>query len=271
MTSGNLKLKLILAAVSVMAFMFLQPTAANAQSGELPSLKGKKILMVWGGWEGHEPKQVTEKIRPQLEKLGAIVTVSDSLGIYANEKLMSTFDVIIQSWTMGKITGEQEKGLLKAVREGAGIAGVHGGLGDSFRDNTEYQYMVGGQWVAHPGNIKDYTVEITDKNDPVTKGISDFSIRSEQYYMHVDPNVKVLATTTFSGRHNDWIEGAVMPVVWKKTYGKGRVFYLSVGHVAKDFDTPEAMEILIRGIQWASGSKYLPKEDWVSPVYPGKK
>jgi uncharacterized protein len=251
--------------------LMTNPFSGLAQTDELPSLKGKKILMVWGGWENHEPRQVTEKIKMQLEKLGAIITVSDSLGIYSNEKLMPTFDLIIQSWTMGKIKGEQEKGLLNAVRNGAGIAGIHGGLGDSFRENTEYQYMVGGQWVSHPGNIKDYTVEITDKNDPVTRSIKDFKIRSEQYYMHVDPNVKVLATTTFTDEHHDWIGGAVMPVAWKKTYGKGRVFYLSLGHVAKDLDTPEAMEMLIRGIRWASGSKYLPKEEWVSPVYPGKK
>lgn len=238
---------------------------------ELPSLKGKKILMVWGGWEGHEPKQVTYKLKEKLDELGAIVTVSDSLGVYTNKELMASVDLIIQAWTMGKISKEQEKGLLEAVKSGTGLAGVHGGLGDSFRENTEYQYMVGGQWVAHPGGIIDYTVEITDKNDPVTKGIKDFKMHSEQYYMHVDPNVKVLATTTFNADHNDWIDGAVIPVVWKKTYGKGRVFYLSVGHVAKDFDVPEAMEILVRGIKWASGSKYLPKEEWMSPAYPGKK
>jgi uncharacterized protein len=245
--------------------------ATGAQPDDLPSLKGKKILMVWGGWANHEPRQFTEKIKPRLEELGANVTVSDSLGVYANEKLMASFDLIIQSWTMGQISGEQEKGLLNAVRNGAGIAGVHGGLGDSFRNNTGYQYMVGGQWVAHPGGIINHTVEITDQNDPVTRGIKDFKIKSEQYYMHVDPNVKVLATTSFTAEHDNWIDGAVMPVVWKKTYGKGRVFYLSVGHVASDFDIPEAMELLIRGIRWASGSKYLPQEDWVSPVYPGKK
>jgi uncharacterized protein len=246
----------------------------NAQSVEddgLPSLKGKKILMVWGGWPGHEPKEVTYKIKPRLEEMGAFVTVSDSLGVYANEKLMATFDLIIQAWTMGRISNEQAKGLLNAVKNGTGIAGAHGGLGDSFRDNTEYQYMVGGQWVAHPGNIMNHTINITDKNDPVTRGISDFQLKSEKYYMHIDPNVKVLATVTFTGEHDDWIDGAVMPAAWKKTFGKGRVFYLAPGHVADDFDSPELMEIFLRGIRWASGSKYLPVENWVSPVYPGKK
>jgi uncharacterized protein len=262
-----------LTALVLLFLLTFNPATAivpSGQSDDLPSLKGKKILMVWGGWEGHEPRQFTEKIKPHLEKLGAIVTVSDSLGIYANEKLMASFDLIIQSWTMGQISGDQEKGLLNAVRNGTGIAGVHGGIGDSFRNNPTYQYMVGGQWVAHPGGIVDHTVEITDQNDPVTRGIEDFKIKSEQYYLHVDPNMKVLATTTFNADHDDWIDGAVIPVVWKKTYGKGRVFYFAVGHVAKDFDTPEAMEILTRGIRWASGSKYLPKEEWVNPVYPGK-
>lgn len=254
-------------------FLFVTATGISAEKSgaeELPSLKGKKVLMVWGGWNGHYPKELTEKVLAFFKEEGAIVTVSDSLGVYTNKKLMDDMDLIFQSWTMGQITGDQEKGLLEAVKNGAGLAGTHGGLGDSFRNNTEYQFMVGGQWVAHPGGVIDYTVQVTDKNDPVTQGLGEFKMHSEQYYMHVDPSVKVLATTTFTGEHGDWITGAVMPVVWKKTYGKGRVFYISVGHTPADFDVPEAWEILKRGIRWASGSKYLPKEEWVSPVYPGK-
>lgn len=245
--------------------------AKPVKNDELPSLKGKKVLMVWGGWNGHFPKELTEKVKAYLDAQGAIVTVSDSLGVYTNQKIMEETDLIFQSFTMAKITPKQEKGLLEAVKRGVGIAGTHGGLGDSFRENTEYQFMVGGQWVAHPGGVIDYTVEITDKKDPVTKGLKDFKIKSEQYYMHVDPNVKVLATTAFTADHADWIDKAVIPVAWKKTYGKGRVFYVSVGHTPADFDIPEAWEILTRGIRWASESKYAPKEEWMSPVYPGKK
>ena len=126
------------------------------------------------------------------------------------------------------------------------MAGWHGGIGDSFRDNVDFQFMVGGQWVAHPGGVIDYEVNITNNEDNVTKGLSDFKMHSEQYYMHVDPNVKVLATTTFSADHAEWIEGSIMPVVWKKTYGKGRVFYSSLGHVVSDFEVPEALEIMKR-------------------------
>ena len=71
--------------------------------------------------------------------------------------------------------------------------------------------------------------------------------------MHVDPSNHVLATTTF-GKTNEapWVNGCVMPVVWKRLFGQGRVFYSSLGHVAKDFDVPEARTIMQRGLLWAS-------------------
>jgi len=212
----------------------------------------RKALVVWGGWEGHEPKKCVDIFAPFLESKDFEVIVSNTLDSYLDKDLMNSVSLIVQSWTMGEISGEQQKGLLNAVKNGAGIAGWHGGLGDAFRMATEYQFMVGGQWVAHPGGIVDYKVNIIDKEDPITKGISDFKMHSEQYYMHVDPANKVLATTTFTGQHVSWIKGVVMPVVWKKMYGKGRVFYASVGHHASDFDVPEAKEIVQRGMLWAS-------------------
>jgi hypothetical protein len=212
----------------------------------------KRALIVFGGWEGHEPKLCTDLFAPILRERGFEVTVSDSLDIYLNQPLMQALDLIVPVWTMGTITREQEKGLLAAVAGGVGIGGWHGGMADAFRNNTEYQWMVGGQWVAHPGNIIDYTVNIIDHNDPITAGIRDFQMHSEQYYMHVDPSNQVLATTTFSGEHAHWVKGTVMPVVWKRMWDKGRVFYSSLGHKAHDFNVPEAKEIQIRGMLWAS-------------------
>ncbi|MCD6287095.1 MAG: ThuA domain-containing protein [Anaerolineae bacterium] len=208
--------------------------------------------MVWGGWLGHEPQQCTAIFAPYLESQGYDVTVSDTLDSYLDRELMMSLDLIVPVWTMGTITNEQEKGLLDAVMSGIGIAGWHGGMGDSFRNNVNYQFMVGGQWVAHPGGVIDYKVNITKHEDPIVAGLDDFEMHSEQYYMHTDPANEVLATTTFNGDHAYWIDGTVMPVVWKRTYGKARVFYTSLGHVAKDFDVPEALEIVKRGMLWAS-------------------
>ncbi len=247
--------------------LFSNRMIALGNSSVTPSLKGKKILFVYGGWKGHEPNESVEVFVPWLKSEGAEVTVSDTLDSYLDKDLMNSLDLIIQIWTMGTITGDQEKALLAAVKRGVGLAGWHGGTGDAFRNNTEFQFMVGGQWVAHPGGVIDYTVQIRNKKDPITKGLSDFAMHSEQYYMHVDPNVKVLVTTQFNDDHASWIGGSVMPVVWKKYYGDGRVFYSSLGHVMIDFEVPEALEIMKRGIRWAAESKYAEKEKWVSPIY----
>lgn len=261
-------LRILTAGMMIMLVVHLP--ACQEKQADLPELQGRSVLFVYGGWEGHEPQKCLNLLKPWMESEGAQVIASDSLGIYENKEVMASVDLIVQIYTMSNISGKQEQGLLTAVRNGTGLAGWHGGLCDAFRQNTNYQFMTGGQWVAHPGGIIDYTVQITDPNDPVTNGLADFQMHSEQYYMHVDPNVKVLATTTFNGDHAPWIKGSTMPIAWKKMYGKGRVFYTSLGHVASDFEVPEALEILKRGIRWASASKYEPAEKLVSPVYPGK-
>lgn len=214
----------------------------------------KKALMVWGGWEGHEPKQCVDVFAPILREEGFEVEIVDTLDVYLDEAKMQSLSLVVPAWTMGDITGEQSNGLRNAVHSGVGIGGWHGGMGDSFRQDTNYQFMVGGQWVAHPGGIIDYEVNITKPDDPIVEGLSDFQMNSEQYYMHVDPGNEVLATTTFTGEHGDagWIAGTVMPVVWKRHWGQGRVFYTSLGHVAKDFEVPEAKEIVRRGLLWAA-------------------
>ncbi len=258
-------------AATVLAAQGLQacgykPLAANIK-GQEPTLKNKKVLFVYGGWDGHDPVLNRDLFVPWMREEGAEVTVSDKLEIYLDKDLMSSLDLIVQQWTMGQITGDQEKGLLEAVRNGCGLSGWHGGLCDSFRNNVEYQFMTGGQWVSHPGGVIDYKVNIIDHSDPITRGLNDFAMRSEQYYMHVDPNVNVLATTKFTGEHAFWIDGCTMPVVWKKYYGKGRIFYSSLGHVRPDFDVYEALEIQKRGTRWAAESKYHPFEEWRNPVY----
>jgi uncharacterized protein len=213
----------------------------------------KKALMVWGGWDGHQPKETVERFAPFLRAQGYDVTISDTLDSYIDQALMTSLALIVQCWTCGSITGPQERGLLDAVAGGVGLAGWHGGLGDSFRNNTEYQFMVGGQWVAHPGNCIDYDVHLSAWDDPITAGLNDFRmLGTEQYYMHVDPSNRVLATTTFDARFTPHIAGTVMPVVWKRRWGQGRVFYNALGHQAKDFDIPEARIITERGLLWAS-------------------
>jgi uncharacterized protein len=211
----------------------------------------KSALIVWGGWDGHEPEQCAHILRDMLTEQGFSVTVKTETSAFADPTLKD-LSLIVPIYTMSKIEKEEVQNLCSAVESGVGLAGYHGGMCDAFRDQVEYQFMCGGQWVAHPGNIIDYRVNIAAKNDPVMAGISDFDYTSEQYYMHVDPANEVLATTTFSGEHAPWTKGVVMPVVWKRRHGAGRVFYSSLGHQAKEFNVPEMRTILRRGMVWAA-------------------
>jgi hypothetical protein len=213
----------------------------------------RTAVVVRGGWDGHQPRQTSDRFAGFLERSGFAVTRSDSLDIYCDAAVMDSVALVVQCWTMGKISKEQFQGVERTVARGAGLAGWHGGLCDSFREHTEWQFMTGGQWVAHPGGCIDYEVHICAVGDLITDGIGDFRVMgSEQYYMHADPSNHVLATTAFGGAHCPHIAGTVMPVVWKRRWKAGRVFYSSLGHVDRDFENPPVTTIMERGLLWAS-------------------
>lgn len=214
----------------------------------------RRALIFQGGWEGHEPKEVAGILAGLLEEESFAVQVADSLEVLEEEDL-NGYDLIVPNWTQGQITQGQLKPLLQAVENGVGLAGLHGGMADSFRMETDYQFMVGGQWVAHPGNdgIR-YEVNIVDRSHPLTSEMADFTVVSEQYYMHVDPAVQVHATTRFPVADGPHIpNGQVdMPVVWTKRYGQGKVYYCSLGHVAEVVRMPEVQLLMRRGMSWAA-------------------
>lgn len=219
----------------------------------------KRALIVWGGWNGHEPEQVAGIFHEALTSKGFDVEVSNTLDAFLDGEKLKTLDLIVPVWTMGKITGEQVKPLLAAVKSGVGIGGCHGGMCDSFREATEYQFMTGGQWVAHPGNDGvEYTVRVTEPDHFITRGApAEFPVKSEQYYMHVDPAVQVLAVTRFPVADGPHVRNGEfdMPVVWTKFYGEGRVFYCSLGHVANVVRQPEVLDLCTRGLLWAASAE----------------
>jgi type 1 glutamine amidotransferase len=212
--------------------------------------EGKTALFVWGGWPGHEPAQTVDLFVPLLADQGYRVHVRPDLDAFLDADLLRAVDLIVPVHSVDPLTDAQERGLVDAVAHGTGLAAWHGAA--TLPHNPSYQLMIGGQFVAHPGGIVDYEVSIQRPDDPITAGVHAFRVRSEQYYMHVDPSNEVLVTTTFGGEHIPWIAGTVMPVVWKRRWGMGRVFYSSLGHVAADFSVPEVREITRRGMLWAT-------------------
>lgn len=215
----------------------------------------KKALIVWGGWKGHEPYELSEVFKKLLIEEDFEVEVCDTLDAFKDREKLMNLNLIVPIWTMGQINNEQLNPVLEAVESGVGLAGCHGGMCDAFRNCVQWQFMTGGQWVAHPGSGKvEYTVDIISKSNPIVEGIDSIRVVSEQYYLHVDPAVEVLATTTFpvaSGPHTS--NGKVdMPVIWTKRWGKGKVFYNSLGHHADIFNDSNILEITRRGFLWAA-------------------
>lgn len=224
----------------------------------------KKALIVWGGWDGHEPEQVATIFKNALLEHQFEVEVADTLDAYADAEKLLGLDLIVPVWTMGEISQELVNNVSAAVQAGTGLAGCHGGMCDSFRNNVDWQFMTGGQWVAHPGNDGvEYKVEIKSSSSPLVEGVSDFMVSTEQYYLHVDPAVEVLATTRFpviDGPHR--LNKAVdMPVVWTKRWGLGRVYYNSLGHHADIVNLPPVKELMTRGMLWAAEGKRLALND----------
>ncbi|MCP1184750.1 MULTISPECIES: ThuA domain-containing protein [unclassified Paenibacillus] len=221
-----------------------------------------KALIVWGGWDGHEPEQVAAIFERILKEEQFEVEVSNTLESYADAEKLMGLDLIVPLWTMGQIEQELVNNVSAAVQSGVGLAGLHGGMCDAFRNNVDWQFMTGGQWVAHPGNDGvEYMVNMKRGSSPLLDHIEDFQVKSEQYYLHVDPAVEVLATTRFpvvTGPHA--ANGPVdMPVVWTKRWGAGRVFYNSLGHHADIVDMKPVTEMMRSGFKWTAAGKELAK------------
>jgi type 1 glutamine amidotransferase len=227
----------------------------------------RSALVVRGGWEGHAPVAATELFIPFLEAEGFAVRVEESTAVYADEAVLATTDLIVQSVTMSTIEPDELAGLLRAVRAGAGLAGWHGGIADSFRNSSDYLHLVGGVFATHPSKAPDdvrgdqtdnyltYTVEMTElgRAHPITAGLDDFELTTEQYWVLHDELSDVLATTTHPVQPwHPWHEPVTSPAVWTREWGAGRVFVATPGHSVDVLENPSVRTIIERGMLWAT-------------------
>ena len=219
----------------------------------------KKALIFQGGWDGHEPQLTSKRFAGMLERNGITAEIYDNHECFADLEKLLTYDLIVACWTMGTMEGQYSRNISEAVARGVGLAGCHGGMCDAFRNDTEWQFMTGGQWVSHPGGDGvEYTVNINHGSSPIIAGLEDFPVKSEHYYLHVDPAIEVLATTRFPlvNYYHSSNKVVDMPVAWTKFWGNGRVFYTSLGHHDDVFDnSPNAQVIMKRGMLWAAEGK----------------
>jgi type 1 glutamine amidotransferase len=232
-----------------------------------PSPNRRSALVVRGGWDGHQPVETTEVFIPFLESNGFEVRVEESPAVYAEADYMPTVDLIVQTNTMNSIEDAQLKGLIGAVESGTGLAGWHGGIADSYRNSADYLHFIGGQFASHPGkapeerkgeqsdNYMPHTINITEagRTHPITQGIDDFELVTEQYWVLHDDYLDVLATTTQAVRPWDpWNRPVTSPAIWTRQWGKGRIFVSTPGHRVEIVEDRNVRTIIERGLLWAA-------------------
>ena len=227
----------------------------------------RQALIVRGGWDGHMPVETTDLFVPFLRENGFDVRVEEGTRVYADESFMPTVDLVVQVNTMSSIEPDEFAGLQRAVLGGAGMAGWHGGIADAYRDNADYLHMIGGQFAHHAGkdpaertgeqsdNYIPYTVHITEygRTHPITQGIEDFDLVTEQYWVLSDEYNDVLATTTQEVRPWDaWHRPVTAPAIWTRQWGKGRIFVSAPGHRLEIVASEPVRTIIERGMLWAA-------------------
>jgi type 1 glutamine amidotransferase len=206
-------------------------------------------LILQGGWSGHHPEAIAHLFAEQLQGHNFTVTIADSLSVLEDSDYLHSLQLIVPNWTMGTLSSKQSKNLRDAVANGVGLGGCHGGMGDAFRGDIDYEWMVGGHFVGHP-HVGKYVVRKTATPHPVTTPLrASFEYDSEQYYMMVDPSIDVLADTLYQYDNKE----VTMPVIWTKHHGKGRVFYSALGHQPEEFERyPDVLDMTTRGLLWAA-------------------
>lgn len=227
----------------------------------------RTALIVRGGWDGHRPVEATERFIPFLEREGFAVRIEESPDVYADAETMAATDLIVQSMTMSTIEQDALQGLRDAIEAGTGFTGWHGGIADSYRNSSDYLQLVGGQFATHPAvgpgvtrlegeeNFRHYTVEFTElgHRHPITAGLADFDLTTEQYWVLVDELNDVLATTTHPAEPwQQWHRPHTSPVVWTRQWGRGRIVVSTPGHSLDVLDHPTVRTIIERGMLWAA-------------------
>lgn len=217
-----------------------------------------RALYLYGGWPGHFPYEVADWARGLMSGLGFEVDETQDPSLL--ERDLTGYDLIVIGWTQYTTTEDlsdtAERRLHEAVRSGTGLAGWHG-MAAAFRSSLQFSLLTGASFLDHPGGEGvpvPYTIEIIDPDHPITEGVGNIEIASEQYYMHVDPSVHVLATTTFGGEHWPWADGVVMPAVFTHQWGEGRIFYASPGHLPAELQIPAVERLVGQGLRWAARS-----------------
>jgi len=253
--------------VRTLAVVAIVCSVSAAQSAA-PS---KKHILVIGEEKGYRHESVSHAMAT-IERLGTesglwdttLRTDTEALTkkkLEYNAKNLDNFDAVI-FFTGGdlEMDAQQKSDFLSFVHDdGKGFIGIHSAA-ITFVEWPEYGEMIGGYYDEHPWGTFDAPIQVEDPNFPgMKKWPASFVLRDEIYQvrnysrdkvrvlMRLDPDKIDLSNKKVHRTDRDFA------VTWAKMYGKGRVYYTTLGHVSETWDRPEFQEMMIGAIRWATG------------------
>ena len=201
-------------------------------------------LLVFVGTEGiyHDHAGQGRFIADTVSKAGDIeADFSRDYEILANR--LDAYDSVLFYTDVGELTDAQENGLLTYIKRGGGFFGLHTAAA-SFHEANGYHEMLNAFLLGH-SKYMDFTVNIINVDHEITRGLSDFVVTDELYYVKHDPSKSHHLMQAYDPTCD---ETHVM--AFHHTYGDGRVFYFALGHDMAALENPNFQETIRRGVLW---------------------
>ncbi|MFA6239471.1 MAG: ThuA domain-containing protein [Candidatus Hydrogenedentales bacterium] len=199
------------------------------------------------------------------EKTGAYTIVHSEDPASLSAESLKGFDAVCMLNTTGELFEDAalRTGLIDYVMGGKGLIGIHAAT-DCFYQWAQYGEMMGGYFDGHPwGSGDTVTLKIDDPGHPVTRAFmgKPFTIMDEIYQFKPEPysRTKLRVLTSLDTEKTDMTKNGIkrtdgdFAVAWVRAFGKGRVFYCSLGHNEKTYWNPPVLQHYLDGIQFALG------------------
>ncbi len=215
--------------------------------------RSEKLLTEWG------------------EKSGFDVVCSQDPDVFDGD--LDQFDAFAFYTSGNPLSDGQKKKLLDAITAGKSFIGIHSAT-DTFTNKNSpeidpYIAMVGAEFIKHDAQQKAKN-RVVDPNFPGMKGLGDSIELFEEWYTFKKfaKDLHVILVQETEGMKGPTYQRPPFPATWAHMYGKGRVFYTSLGHRQEIWNDKIFQQILLGGIAWALGNakaEIPPNIDQVAP------
>jgi type 1 glutamine amidotransferase len=260
---------IVVTALSAAVSVHVRDLVAQGQAAPAPA---RKRILVVGAMKGFQHDSTSDAMGT-VWKLGRESGLWDAYlrtdyelitkkKMTANAKNLTAFDAIVFANSTGEmmLDEDQKKDLLSFVHDdGKGFVGIHAALDANYKW-PEYGELIGGWFDEHPWNTFDAPIVVEDAGFPAVRHFPrTMSKRDEIYQAKAWSRDKVNVLLRLDEKKLDLNNPRIhrtdqdFAVAWSKMYGKGRVFYSTLGHTNEAWVDPDIQKMYFEAIKWALG------------------